>query len=934
MLTCLLLLAEGVAAAVCDQARVLFYDVGLWGDPFAALDQDVRPAAQQRLEGHQAPGGIFGLDSFGFPRPATTAAGAALGAQQPAAPARTGFGATAAASTAGGFDMGRAVVESGEGVQSPQYRGLCKFVARVLRPLWDEPLFRLSGPSARVLVPMDALQAVEDRLRALEAFIRAGRKAAAGLAVLGPSAAANAGASSVGGMGVRTPLFGEAGPPTPGVSMSAGHAGGPSATGREPHPLASSLLFGGGGIAAGGLPQPVPGMAPSSVLGSKRKRADEAAKSEEAAIARLQALVGHCCEVLLLLRMAARYGVSSEGPGAPARVELEALERLRFQWLVSTSEGIGALRKVATGVLAAARGVGGERGAQLSDELRARLEDGCPSLMPPEDRARARAWALLQRARLPEAEDPDQTRWADEAVSLLAQHPRAEDLPAAVSQLSLVGAWEGLVSLIVRLAESESGGPLAPETPETRVRREAVYVHLVEVMEALGDCKPAAGQGALAGLPEAERRRARRRVLRSAAQSRDSRLLESLYRLLASSVASFPEVLDPDVEVPGMEAWLRSAALAWPEGGDPSLGLAGVVQRLELLARMAARRGRPEEAARVYERLASLPEESSGTGAVQLGLDRRVSYLEAALLQARKGQDAQLVAVEEEQLALASLQQRLAERARQMREQRAQAPGGLPVAQAQGFEVLEDSLARAPVGPTELYQIAQRLSDWEAALRVMKVCRYSGPGSLDVACALWDRILKRALADKHADTAGEPVTVQEMLGGCGLPGSPFVPPPMLSPSLSHGPQRLPVRRSSRWDPGCTRTRRCCLWCTWPVDSSTCPSGPSQRTFGVFTQRRRRRQRQRRGSRPVWWLHVPGHWTRPYVPTSSSFSTRRRCCTCPGFTSWGRWRHCCAWHGPNPRRPGPGSLRSRSHSGRSQIAEGSGQMNLQLPLPIP
>lgn len=88
-----------------------------------------------------------------------------------------------------GFDMG-AVVPVAEPEWSGAHKGLCLYVARLLQPTWDELItapMRSSRHLLRCALSMDDLAALEDKLRALEAFLqesaarrRTGRRAIAG----------------------------------------------------------------------------------------------------------------------------------------------------------------------------------------------------------------------------------------------------------------------------------------------------------------------------------------------------------------------------------------------------------------------------------------------------------------------------------------------------------------------------------------------------------------------------------------------------------------------------------------------------------------------------------------------------------------------------------------------------------------------------------
>lgn len=79
-----------------------------------------------------------------------------------------------AAHFSGGFDMG-AVVPVAEPDWSGTHKGLCLYVARLLQPAWDEQIvapLRSSPALLRCALPTEALQALEDKLRALDAFLQ------------------------------------------------------------------------------------------------------------------------------------------------------------------------------------------------------------------------------------------------------------------------------------------------------------------------------------------------------------------------------------------------------------------------------------------------------------------------------------------------------------------------------------------------------------------------------------------------------------------------------------------------------------------------------------------------------------------------------------------------------------------------------------------
>jgi len=78
-----------------------------------------------------------------------------------------------AAHLSGGFDMG-AVVPVAEPEWSGAHKGLCLYVARLLQPAWDEQIvspIKSSPALLKCALPLEGLQALEDKLRALDAFL-------------------------------------------------------------------------------------------------------------------------------------------------------------------------------------------------------------------------------------------------------------------------------------------------------------------------------------------------------------------------------------------------------------------------------------------------------------------------------------------------------------------------------------------------------------------------------------------------------------------------------------------------------------------------------------------------------------------------------------------------------------------------------------------
>ncbi|KAL4426022.1 hypothetical protein ABPG75_010038 [Micractinium tetrahymenae] len=82
------------------------------------------------------------------------------------------FGAGADDGLASGFDMG-AVVPVAEPEWSGAHHGLCLYASRVLQAVWDEQVVASmrGSPLLKCKLPLEALQSLEDKLRALDAFL-------------------------------------------------------------------------------------------------------------------------------------------------------------------------------------------------------------------------------------------------------------------------------------------------------------------------------------------------------------------------------------------------------------------------------------------------------------------------------------------------------------------------------------------------------------------------------------------------------------------------------------------------------------------------------------------------------------------------------------------------------------------------------------------
>eukprot|EP00887_Chlorella_sp_A99_P007116 scaffold2.g7116.t1 len=289
-------------------------------------------------------------------------------AEAGAAPAPAPYREASPGSLSAGFDMG-APVPVAEPEWSGAHWGMCLYASRLLAGVWDEPVvtpLKGSPQLVRARLPTEALQALEERLRALDAFLagyiqrRAARR---------PSAA---------------------------YAPTAGSGG------------AGAALDGGFGQQA-----------------AKRQRLEDAQQAELRRAAGVRALVARAAESAFLLRVLVEHNIGR----LAARMEeslRQQLRSLRFREWVSSEEG----EAMATQLISVAVGEHLAAAGGVAEDLAAALQSGAPSYFKEEDKLYYQASGLLQRAEAAAAAADRETLTSEAVGLLLRVVPQLAYLRA------------------------------------------------------------------------------------------------------------------------------------------------------------------------------------------------------------------------------------------------------------------------------------------------------------------------------------------------------------------------------------------------------------------------------------------------------------------------------------------------------------------------
>ncbi|KAF5829261.1 Non-repetitive/WGA-negative nucleoporin C-terminal-domain-containing protein [Dunaliella salina] len=631
----------------------------------------------------------------------------------------------------GGIYMGQAVNPNPEPNWSSAHRGLCLYLTRLLAPVWDMHITtsaastKAKGADAGSSVlhcsfSARTMAALIERLHCLDMFLTdfINRRQQQGYSARYS--------------------------PKQGSSISFGGGYAPSAGGLFGPAYQEEMQNGGMAVAQ---------------QAAKRQRLNHAAQLEDERTSRTRALAAKNLRDLVY---------DSDGETVAAKL----ISVLITQQLDNAATSAGG---AATALGGAVSGV---------EEVAAMLQKNCPSYFKEDDRAFYQASAKLKAAETaPNASA--RAALVSDALATLSRVPLACNLEYLVSQLAYLRCYEGIVDVPLRAAAAADpiGAALRPEAAgaheEAKQRRRAAYQHIFSTLRMLvsGEGNPgaAAGSGpdAQKGLTSQERASFKSALLKAAFKSGDVFFLECLYdAMIAMGDATTLLSSDP----PHLERFLAehsglatatgfgSSVVYLPNNGAPVGPLnRRQVQLAELLAKFHIGKRRFQEAASVYAALAS---RRSGPGESAVGLEERVSALQAAVLQAKSVGNSGLVDKLEADARLMSYQAQVAQRL----EARRSLLGPESEEEASELGRQASDLATGLRDVSELYNdYAQPYKMWDVCLQLID---FAG-SAVDAALVrqLWDHALLAAADHPESAIMGDSTSQQ---------------PSMLSPPLGRG----------------------------------------------------------------------------------------------------------------------------------------------------
>ncbi|KAI8560618.1 hypothetical protein RHMOL_Rhmol04G0271800 [Rhododendron molle] len=368
-------------------------------------------------------------------------------------PQLEGSGALGNTRTAtGGFSMGQ-VVQEAEPVFSGAHEGLCLCSSRLLLPVWDFPVFVVTGGIVACRFSAGAMQILEDKFRSLKRFLRSRRNQRRGLY------------GSVAGLGDLTGsiLYGT------GSDLSTG--------GRS---MVRNLFGSNSRIESG-----------DGGASNKRQRLPyspaELAAMEVRAIECIRQLLLRCAEALFLLQLLSQHNVTRLVQNIDANLH-QALVQLTFHQLVCSEEGDQLATRLISALMEYYTGPDG-RGTV--DDISGRLRDRCPSYFKEADYRFYLAVECLERAAA-SSDTEDRQNLAREAFNYLSKVPESADLQTVCKRFADLRLYEAVVQLPLQKAQAldPSGDALneqidAGMREHALARREQCYGIVTSALHAL-----------------------------------------------------------------------------------------------------------------------------------------------------------------------------------------------------------------------------------------------------------------------------------------------------------------------------------------------------------------------------------------------------------------------------------------------------------------
>ncbi|XVE85482.1 hypothetical protein DITRI_Ditri17bG0094000 [Diplodiscus trichospermus] len=667
---------------------------------------------------------------------------------------------------AGGFSMGQ-VVQEAEPLFSGAHEGLCLCSSRLLFPVWELPVMVVKGGYDTALengviacrLSVGAMQVLENKIRALEKFLRSRRNQRRGLygcvAGLGDlTGSILYGTGSELGAGDRSMVRNLFGAYSQGVESN----GGRTSNKRQRLPYSPAEL----------------------------------AAMEVRAMECIRQLLLRSAEALFLLQLVSQHHVTRLVQGFDANLRQE-LVQLTLHLLVCSEEGDHLATRLISALMEYYTGPDG-RGTV--DDISGKLCEGCPSYFKESDYKFFLAVECLERAAV--TPDPDvKENLAREAFNFLSKVPESADLRTVCKRFEDLRFYEAVVRLPLQKAQAlDPAGDAFNEQINPAVReyaiaqREQCYEIIASVLRSLkgegtqrefgSPVRPTAVQAAL---DQASRRKYICQIVQLGVQSPDRLFHGYLYRTmidlgLENELLEYggPDLV-PFLQTAGCEPVQEVRALSALTSATPSIGQPGAAihsnqaKYFDLLARYYVSKRQHVLAAHVLLRLA---ERRSTDGSNFPTLEQRRQYLSNAVLQAKSASnndgllgsshgafDSGLLDLLEGKLAVLQFQIKIKEELEAIASRLEVTPGtsesvqngsvsdsrfngDANLANAAREKAKELSLDLKSI--TQLYnEYAVPFELWEICLEMLYFANYSGDTDSSIIQETWARLIDQAL---------------------------------------------------------------------------------------------------------------------------------------------------------------------------------------------
>lgn len=685
--------------------------------------------------------------------------------------------------TAGGFHMGQ-VFQEAEPVFSGAHDGLCLCTARLLLPLWEFQFMEIRGSYDSAAENMviacrfstGAMQVLENKIRALEMFLRSRRNQKRGLY------------GYVAGLGNLTGsiLYGT------GSELDA------SDRSMVRNLFASqtrNIESSGGGTS------------------NKRQRLPyspaELAALEVRAMECIRQLLLRSAEALFLLQLLCQHNVTCLLQGFDTNL-CQTLANLTFQQLVCSEEGDHLATRLISALMEYYTGPDG-RGTV--DDISRRLREGCPSYFKESDHKFFLAVECLERAAV--VLDPEEKEnLAKEAFKLLCEVPESADLRTVCKRFEDLRFYEAVVRLPLHKAQAiDPAGDAFNEQIDTTIREQAIaqreqcYEIIASALRSLKGAsqidnsspRPAAMRSAL---DPASKKKYICQIVQLGVQSPDKLFHQYLYKIMID-LGLEDELLEyggpdlvPFLQTAGREPVQEVRALSAITSANTQTSQPGAsihsnqAKYFDILARYYVLKRQHLLAAHVLLRLA---ERRSTDGGNSPTLEQRRQYLSNAVLQAKNASnndgiisssrgalDSGLLDLLEGKLVVLQFQIKIKEELETIASRleagndmsESNQNGDLEFANAAREKAKELSLELKNI--TQLYnEYAVPFELWEICLEMLYFANYSGDADSSIIRETWARLMDQALS-----TGGiaEACSVLKRVGSQMYPGDGAVLP--------------------------------------------------------------------------------------------------------------------------------------------------------------